>query len=106
MKSNYPDQGTYNPLPINCPTFARIYKENDGKIKGKRTNAHFFGIVERFSSGKNKNKKSKSFSTPGPGFYNVLYEWHGKKEKGKKEEKKTNLSSIISKGIDKSLYYD
>ena len=105
LKSPYPDQGTYNPLPINMSTFARLYKENDGKTKNSRARSNYFGKVERF--GNIKTKKSKSFSVPGPGFYNVLYEWQGKKEKKEKNgEKKTNLSSIISKGLDKSIYYD
>ena len=95
MKSPYPDQGTYNPLPINMSTFARIYKENDGKTKNPRAKSNYFGRVERF--GDIKTKKSKSFSVPGPGFYNVLYEWQGKQEKKDKSgEKKANLSSYDS----------
>jgi len=92
-------------MPINMTTFAKIFKENDGKTKNSRTKSNHFGRVERF--GEIKTKKSKSFSIPGPGFYNLLYEWPGKNDKKQKNgEKKTNLSSIISKGLDKSIYYD
>lgn len=86
-------------------TFDKISKENNGLVKGKKTDSHYFGKIERF--GNSKKKKSQSFSVPGPGFYNVLYEWKGKKsKKDEKSEKKTDISSVLSKGIDKSLYYD
>ena len=100
--------GTYNPLPIDRDTFAKIFKENDGKTKTSKSKSNYFGKVERFDDGMMKKGKSKSFSIPGPGFYNVLYNWPGKidMKKQKNNEKTANLSSFISKGVDKSIYYD
>ena len=101
-KSVFPDMGSYNPMPLNHNTFAKILLENSSK-KTKNSSNFSFGKGERFVQ---KERKSKSFSVPGPGFYNVLYEWKGKKERKDENEKKNDLSAILSKGVDISIYYD
>lgn len=55
-----------------------------------------------------KNTKSRSYvNIPGPGNYQVIYEWEGKKDpKSTKEKEKKNLSKIISKKTDRSIYYE
>ncbi len=94
--------GTYNPIPINHNTFAKILIENSSK-NTKNSSNFSFGKGEGFVK---KERKSKSFSVPGPGFYNVLYEWKGKNDKNDKTKKKNDISSILSKGVDISIYYD
>lgn len=80
QKSLYPDQGTYNPIPINCMTFAKIYKENKGLVKGKKTDSHYFGKIERFGNS-NKKKKAKVFQFQDLDF--IMFYMNGKGKKAK-----------------------
>ncbi len=90
-------------------TFARIFKENDkNKGNGGKSKNHSFGLGDRFKDP--KNSKSKSYvNIPGPGNYNLLIEWEGKVDStksGDSKKKTINLSKLISKGVDKSIYYE
>lgn len=102
----FPTALSYDPLSLDN-TFARISKENEKKKGNSKAKTHFFGLQDRFQDPK-KFKSKSHVNIPGPGAYNVLIEWEGKEEPKKdKEKKKTvNLSKIISKGVDKSIYYD
>ena len=65
-------------------------------------------MEDRFKDPK-KNKSKSYVNIPGPGNYNVLIEWEGKIEStksGTTKKKTVNLSKIISKGVDKSIYYE
>lgn len=103
----FPTVGSYDPLPMDM-TFARILKENEKKKGNGKAKTHFFGNSDRFKDP--KKIKSKSYvNIPGPGNYNVLIEWEGKVEStkaGTTKKKGVNLSKLISKGVDKSIYYE
>jgi len=94
-------------MPVD-KTFASIFKENEKKKGNGKAKSSFFGLSERFKDP--KKMKSKSYvNIPGPGNYNVLIEWQGKEEStksGTTKKKGVNLSKLITKGVDKSIYYE
>lgn len=97
-KSNMPDCGSYNPVPVNIMTFDKL------KTTSKESNkAKTWGTSERFS----KIKKD-AYNPPGPGHYNTNVIWNGKPEgkKGDGDSKKDkNWMNKLTKGIEKSIYY-
>lgn len=99
-KSEFPDVGTYNPMPQDRETFGKLFeksknKENQNKVK-------YLGTSERFK----KVKKDDPNNFPGPGKYGLLCTWNGKLPPGKKHDgKDNNWMNKLTKGVTKSIYY-
>jgi hypothetical protein len=91
-----------NPIPVTFNTFGKLLKLKEDKIQPKKIN--YFGTGERFS----KAKKEDPNNFPGAGTYNMVAQWKGKGEPGKKVEKKeTHWMQKITKGTEscRSIYY-
>lgn len=99
-----PDGFHYNPHYATFDTFGKLSLDIAEK-KNNRIKQKSMFTSQRF--GDPKKEKKLGASTPGPGQYPLIAHWSGKPEKGKKkdEEKKKNWMNLITKGIEKSIYY-
>eukprot|EP00828_Plagiopyla_frontata_P048764 TRINITY_DN9476_c0_g2_i2.p2 TRINITY_DN9476_c0_g2~~TRINITY_DN9476_c0_g2_i2.p2 ORF type:complete len:218 (-),score=43.22 TRINITY_DN9476_c0_g2_i2:124-777(-) len=99
-RPEYPCSVTYQPESCTFTTFQKMKEYNSKKENNKNTK--LFGTDSRFKT--IKDVKSKAFIiTPGPNHYDLAYYWKGKTTKN---QKATKDWKNISKGIQKSIYYE
>jgi len=84
-------------------TFDRLADQNkDAKGKNK---IKIWGSEERFKDFK-KSKIKNIPITPGPGMYPLVAEWPGKDSKKKDGTKTKNWMEGLTKGVNRSIYYE
>ena len=93
----------YNPHYPAFDTFGKLEADIKEKKAGRQREKSMDN-AKRFPD--DKKGKERSGSVPGPGHYQMIANWPGKPEKGKKDEVKVkDWMKLISKGVEKSIYY-
>ncbi|EGR31167.1 hypothetical protein IMG5_116380 [Ichthyophthirius multifiliis] len=102
-KYNTPDMGTYKyNYPSTYDTFGKIYQKlQDSGGKLTKSAVNYLGKTERFKD-ISKSKSKQITNAPGPGHYPLIAQWPGKESK----KEQFNYLEKISKGIEKSIYYE
>lgn len=99
-----------NPYPTMYMTFSKLadLKKAEDKEKTKRLE-RLWGTSYRFTDAKYKSKSTSVLVVPGPGTYDMISYWNDPKvayqKKSEKQDKK-DWQYKITKGIQKSIYYE
>jgi len=95
----------YNPIPVTFDTFGKIKADIDAKKPGA-VKPRSLSNEKRWVD--DKKAKEKSALSPGPGHYPMIAHWPGKIAGGKKKDDKQpkNYLQLITKGVEKSIYYE
>jgi len=91
------------PIPVLYDTFDKLIKlKNENKIRAVK----MFGTDKRFREVKPEHPNHPK-NTPGPGAHDIVAKWREKPAVGQKAEKKDpHWMNKITKGVERSIYYD